>query len=81
MVVGVGAASAGPDAAGPVSGGSWEGAVGEGVEGEAATFEDGVAGVGLDGWPNGVGTVVDKGKNEAWLSGCREDAEGKEERQ
>lgn len=59
VVVGVGAASPGPDAARPVDGGGREGAVGEGVEGEAAPLEDGVAGVGLNGWIDGEGAVVD----------------------
>lgn len=54
-----GAAGSGPDAAGPVLGGGEEGVVGEGVKDEAAAFEDGVAAVGLDGWPDGEGTVVD----------------------
>lgn len=57
----VGAPGAGPDAAGPVLGGGGEGAVGEGGEGEAAALEDLVAGVGLDGGPNGEGAVVDEG--------------------
>lgn len=62
LVVGVvGAAGSGPDAAGPVGVREGEGDVGEGVEEEAAAAEDGVTGVGLDGWPEGVFAVVDEG--------------------
>lgn len=56
-----GAPGAGPDTAGPVGGGGGEGTVGVGWEGEAAALEDWVAGVGLDGWPDGEGAVVDEG--------------------
>lgn len=59
FAVGVGAAGSGPDPARPVLGRSGEGAVGEAMEIEAATFEDWVAGVGLDGRPDGEGAVVD----------------------
>lgn len=52
-------ARTGPDAAGPVGGGSWKGAVSKGLERETAPFEDGVAGVRLDGGPNSKRTVVD----------------------
>ena len=31
------------------------------VESEAAALEDGVAGVGLDGWPDGERAVVNQG--------------------
>ncbi|KAK1264516.1 hypothetical protein QJS04_geneDACA011233 [Acorus gramineus] len=77
-VVGVGAAGAGPDSARPglVRGG--EGAVGEGVEGEAAVLEDGVARVGLDGGPDGVGAVVDEGESEG-VQGDGAGGEDKEE--
>lgn len=61
LAVDVGASGASPDPAGPVVRRGGEGAVGEGVEGEAATLQDVVAGVWLDGWPDGKGTVVDDG--------------------
>lgn len=79
---GGGAAGAGPDPAGPVLGGAREGAVGELVEVEAAPFEDGEAGVGLDGGPDWVGAVVDYGHDEvrAGSIGDGED-QGKEERE
>lgn len=38
-----------------------EGVMGESVKSEAAALEDGVAGVGLDGWPDGEGAVVNQG--------------------
>lgn len=60
-VAGVGAVGAGPDPARPVLGRSGKGPVGEFFEGEAAALEDGVAGVGLDGGPDGEGAVVDHG--------------------
>ncbi|KAI3806389.1 hypothetical protein L1987_22292 [Smallanthus sonchifolius] len=63
VAVFVGAVSAGPEAAGPVDGGGREGAVGVGVESEASAFEDGVAGVGLDGRPDGEGAVVYDGED------------------
>lgn len=59
LAVGFGAAGSGPDPARPVLGRSGEGAVGEAMEIEAATFEDWVAGVGLNGRPDGEGAVVD----------------------
>lgn len=59
VTMGVGAASAGPDPARPVLGRSWEGAVGETLKVEAASFEDGMASVGLNGWPDREGTVID----------------------
>lgn len=66
----VGAAGTTPDATGPVGGWCGEGAVGVGWESEATFFEDGVAGVGLNGWPDGEGTVVDDGEKEtACVSG------------
>lgn len=79
---GSGAAGAGPDPAGPVLGGAREGAVGKLVEVEAAPFEDGEAGVGLDGGPDWVGAVVDYGHDEV-RSGSIGDGEdqGKEERE
>lgn len=38
------------------------------MESEAASFEDRVAGVGLDGGPNGKWAVVNEGENEARVS-------------
>lgn len=58
------AAGSSPDATGPVGGWSGEGAVGVGWEREATFLEDRVAGVGLNGWPDGEGTVVDDGEEE-----------------
>jgi len=58
---GVGAAGTGPDPARPVDVGDGDGLVGEGVEGEATAGEDWVAGVGLNGWPDGVVAVVNEG--------------------
>lgn len=55
---------AGPHAAGPVGGGCTESAVGVGVELEAAVFENGKTAVGLDGWPDGEGAVIDQGEDE-----------------
>lgn len=64
LAVVVGAAGSAPYATGPV--GRWwgEGAVGVGWESEATFFKDGVASVGLNGWPDGEGTVVDDGEEE-----------------
>lgn len=59
----MGAACTAPDTAGPVVGWGWEGAVRESVESKAAAFEDGVAGVGLDGGPDREGAVVDDSEN------------------
>lgn len=64
LAVVVGAAGSAPYATGPV-GRWWEkGAVGVGWESEATFLEDGVTGVGLNGWPDGEGTVVDDGEEE-----------------
>ena len=60
-VVGVGAAGTGPDPTRPVLSRGGEGAMGASVESEAAALEDGVAGVGLDGWPDGERAVVNQG--------------------
>lgn len=60
----VGAAGSTPDTTGPVGGWWGERAVGVGWESEATFLEDGVAGVGLNGWPDGEGTVVDDGEKE-----------------
>ncbi|PSS14266.1 Osmotin-like protein [Actinidia chinensis var. chinensis] len=79
--VGVGAGGAGPDAAGPVLFGAGEGAVGELVEVEPAALEDGVAGVGLDGGPDGVGTVVDYGYYEVRVGCMGAGGEEEEERE
>ena len=38
-----------------------EGMMGESVESETTALEDGVAGVGLDGWPDGERAVVNQG--------------------
>lgn len=66
----VGAAGSTPDATGPVGGWWRERAVGVGWESEATFLEDGVTGVGLNGWPDGEGTVVDDGEKEpAGVSG------------
>lgn len=46
--------------------------MGERGEVEAAIFEDRVAGVWLDGGPDGVWAVVYYGEKERWLSCCRE---------
>ena len=77
---GVGAGGAGPDSAGPVLLGAGEGAVGELVEVEAAALEDGVASVGLDGGPDGVGAVVDYGYYEVRVGGIGGGREEEEER-
>ncbi len=61
MVVGVGAAGSGPDPTRPVLVRGREGVVGESVESEAPALEDSLAGVGLNGWPNREGTVVNQG--------------------
>ena len=61
MVVGVGAAGSGPDPTRPVLVRGREGVVGESVESEATAIEDSLAGVGLNGWPNREGTVVNQG--------------------
>lgn len=58
MAVGMGAAGSSPDTTGPVGGGCREGTVGQGIEGEAASFEDGLAGVGLDSWVNRERAVI-----------------------
>lgn len=72
--------STGPDATGPVSGWGEEGAVSEGWESEATFLEDGVTGVGLNGWPHGEGTVVDDGEEEtASVKGGGEGDEEEEE--
>ncbi|CAN6559618.1 unnamed protein product [Malus baccata var. baccata] len=75
----LGAVGAGPDAPGPGLGGSGEGAVGEGVEEEAAPLEDGVAGVGLDGGPDGEGAVVDESEDGGLrVSGVNDGSEDEE---
>jgi hypothetical protein len=61
VVVGVGAAGSGPDPTRPVLVRGREGVVGESVESEATAIEDSLAGVGLNGWPNRGGTVVNQG--------------------
>ena len=61
MVVGVGAAGSGPDPTRSVLVWGREGVVGESVESEATALEDSMAGVGLNGWPNREGTVVNQG--------------------
>lgn len=80
MVCVADAAGSCPDSAGPVLVGRREGAVGEGREEEAAAFRDGVAGVGLDGGPDGVRAVVDQGQHQAAarIRGFGEGGEGEE---
>ena len=51
--------------------------MGESVESEATALEDGVAGVGLDGWPDGEGAVVNQGYKETWVRGFGEGAQDK----
>lgn len=74
------AAGTSPDTAGPVLVGGGEGAVREGGEEEAAAFGNGVAGVGLNGGPDGVRAVVDEGQDEAVarICGFGERGEGEE---
>lgn len=82
VVVGVRAAGSGPDPTRPVVVRGGEGMVGESVESETASLEDVVAGVGLDGWPDSEGTVVDHGQHECRVGSVRETAEdqnGREE--
>ncbi|RXH84542.1 hypothetical protein DVH24_032826 [Malus domestica] len=70
---------AGPDAAGPGLDGGGEGAMVEGFEEEAAALKDGVAGVGLDGGPDGEGAVVDDSQDGLWmLSGVGNGGEDQE---
>lgn len=64
LAVVVGTPGSGPDATGPVCGWSEEGAVGIFLESESTFLKDGVACVGLNGWPNGEGTVVNNGEEE-----------------
>ena len=47
------------------------------VESEAAALEDRVAGVGLDGRPDGEGAVVNQGYKETWVRGFCEGAQDK----
>ena len=47
------------------------------VESEAAALEDRVAGVGLDGRPDGEGAVVNQGYKETWVRGFGEGAQDK----
>lgn len=75
------AAGSPPDATGPV--GVWrkERTVGVGRESEATFLQDRVACVGLNGWPDGEGTVVNDGEEEtAGVCGGGEGDEEEEER-
>lgn len=75
----VGTAGSGPDATGPVCGWSVEGAVSVLWESETTFLQDGVASVGLNGWPDGEGTVVDDGEEET--AGVYGGGEGDEEKE
>ena len=61
MVVVVGAAGSAPDPTRPLLVRDGERVVGESLESEATALEDSLAGVGLNGWPNREGTVVNQG--------------------